>query len=433
MYNSVREMHIAIDHGLQHISSNRKQSINSYLKDLALNYSVLQFIELRSSGKTIDGKGFEDSQKRYDDLKELKRTTGIIPTYKQEGIDQVFVIQPNDYYKLIGSTSRVIYNKFKEPHEYNNETIKYKVLEFPTDYSSPHESYSEFKIIRRTISTSAEEDVVNILNYPKFKSTFKHDAKFMYVNLVLNKTKIFHWERWDDAILYDRFIIIDDDDDIEYELIYKTTEATPAFITRTSSNQTINVKEFAEPYLFVIETEPTDILEVGDIITGQTSSATSEVIRVISGTRYIIKDIEGTYSDNEVIGVTGVANKLIASGVGYPNITLNVEYKKKRNELLSSLYFENIEENVQYSRNRHRKPISKLHQNRLIIEQGSTFLVPFVDIEYIAKPTLIDHVTGKTCEISITREIIDLTIQRLKAYIKDEGYQQIVHETQISE
>lgn len=342
-------MHVAIDHGLQHISSNRKQSINSYFKDLALNYAVLQYIEHRSSGRTIDGTGFEDNQKRYDDLKELKRINIGISTYKQNGIDEVFVIQPNDYYKLIGSTSYVLYNKSKETHTYNSDSIKYKVLNFPNDYNTG-ETYANFKITRDGV------DIIDIGDYENFPSTFGHESKFMYVNLVLNKLVDFHWERWDDSILYDSFIIIDDDDAVDYELTY-TSNGTP--ISRTSSNETIVVNKFDEP--------------------------------------------------------------------------IDTVYKKRRNELLSSLYIENIEENVQYNRNRHRKPLSKLIQNRIIIEQGEDFLIPFVDIEYLIKPTLIDYVTGKTCEISITREIVDLAIQRLKAYMKDEGYQHVVHETQISE
>jgi len=53
MYNTVKEMHIALDMGLQQIDSNRKQSISPEHKDMALNYAVLQFIETRSNPKTI--------------------------------------------------------------------------------------------------------------------------------------------------------------------------------------------------------------------------------------------------------------------------------------------------------------------------------------------------------------------------------------------
>jgi len=360
MYNSVREMHIAIDYGLQHISSNRKQSINNFLKDLALNYSVLQFIELRSSGKTNDGKGFEDTQKRYDDLKELKRVKRDIPTIKQNDINEVFVVQPDDYYKLIGSTSLVLYNKFKEEYLYDAVEIPYKTLVFPNDYGELR-TYKDFKIV---ISEAGEDDItlIDIDNYKSFPPTVGHDSKFMYVNLLLNKAKNIHWQRWDDIELYDTFIIIDDNPNRTYTLTYKSErpgETPDEEYTQTSNNHTISASIFS--------------------------------------------------SDQEA------------------------SYSRKRNELLSTLYSENIDENVQYSRNRHRKPISKLIQNRLVVEQGSDFLVPFVDIEYIKKPTLIDHITGKTCELSVTREIIDLAVQRLKAYIKDEGYQHIVNETQFSE
>ena len=56
----------------------------------------------------------------------------------------------------------------------------------------------------------------------------------------------------------------------------------------------------------------------GDIITGQTSTATARVVAKVSTLVYKIKEYHGTFSLGEVVGVTGVTAKLAQQGAGNP-------------------------------------------------------------------------------------------------------------------
>ena len=84
MYNTVKELHIALDQRLQQLNSNRKLVLYPEQKDARLNEAVLQFINNVVSDKTnIKKEGFEDTQKRYDDIEELIRTA-TLPIYVNE-------------------------------------------------------------------------------------------------------------------------------------------------------------------------------------------------------------------------------------------------------------------------------------------------------------------------------------------------------------
>ena len=78
MKQTVQEMHIAIDIGLQRLDSNREQEIRPEEKDIVLNDTVAKYItgRVRKTGNN-QRLGFEDDMDRYHDLEELKRTTDV--------------------------------------------------------------------------------------------------------------------------------------------------------------------------------------------------------------------------------------------------------------------------------------------------------------------------------------------------------------------
>lgn len=112
MYTTVQQCHVAIDYELQQINSNRKQAINPAYYDMALNEAVLQFIETRSSAKqNLKREGFEESQKRYDDLKDLKRRVKLPCNVDSTYANSVYTLLPGDYLKMIPSEVAVSYSK----------------------------------------------------------------------------------------------------------------------------------------------------------------------------------------------------------------------------------------------------------------------------------------------------------------------------------
>jgi hypothetical protein len=59
----------------------------------------------------------------------------------------------------------------------------------------------------------------------------------------------------------------------------------------------------------------------GDIITGQTSGQTCEIVRQIDNFTYLVKNVSGAYTLGEVIGVTGNASKLADQGPANPTFS----------------------------------------------------------------------------------------------------------------
>ena len=346
MYNTVTEMHIALDMGLQHINSNRKQSISIDHKDMALNYAVLQFIELRTSPKSNrKGEGLEETYKRYDDLQELKRT------YKSKvytsGDDRVFSIFPVDYYKIISAGAYVKYSKFALPTPNTLDKVVYQILPFRDDTSTT-QTYTNLVIAR------GSNKVFDSNTYKGLPELYGSDSKFMLINLILeevNKVKDvdIYWEYWNDVYEKDSFIIISKDN---FSIYYSSISKKPII----STPKEVNLHTYS---------------------------------------------VEGS-------------------------LAVDVD-------LISSFNRFSFRSNYHHSRNRHLNPLATINQHRLFVEQGDNFVVTHTELEYYKKPRLISYRHNQSCELTVNREIIDLAVQKLKAYIKDEGYQHVVNENQIIE
>ncbi len=101
---TVQEMHIGLDLLLQKVNSKALDSFEPEEKDWALNEEVLRFVKQRISAFSNDKhKGFQDGQKRFDDLKPLI-TPAILPAYVRDS-NSVFNYLPSDYLTLINDRS----------------------------------------------------------------------------------------------------------------------------------------------------------------------------------------------------------------------------------------------------------------------------------------------------------------------------------------
>lgn len=73
--------------------------------------------------------------------------------------------------------------------------------------------------------------------------------------------------------------------------------------------------------LLTLDVNPATAWEAGDIITGQTSGAVCTIVSVITTKTFYVKDRVGTYTLNEIVGVTGTAAKLADQGAANPTVT----------------------------------------------------------------------------------------------------------------
>jgi hypothetical protein len=114
---NVTEMHIAVQQGVDKINSLQADSLLSEEIDIELNKNVFRFINTKYGRNNLYRKGFEESQKRIDDLRTLVREYEAPVTFKETlKPDSIYVDTfrlPNDYMYLVNQFSRVWINNCK--------------------------------------------------------------------------------------------------------------------------------------------------------------------------------------------------------------------------------------------------------------------------------------------------------------------------------
>jgi len=110
---TVLEMHIALRQGVDRVNSLRNDQLRTEEIDLELNRAQLRFINQRYGRTNMHQKGFEEKQKRIDDLRVLVKEFTGPAVFKEEIIDgQVWADTfnlPSDYMYLLNQRSVVRY------------------------------------------------------------------------------------------------------------------------------------------------------------------------------------------------------------------------------------------------------------------------------------------------------------------------------------
>jgi hypothetical protein len=112
---NVLEMHIALQQAVDKINSLRANNLQPEERDLELNKAMQRFINQRYGKNNIYGKGFEESQKRIDELRTLLVEYAGPTTFKEElrnGKIWVDTFQlPVNYMYLVNQRSTICINK----------------------------------------------------------------------------------------------------------------------------------------------------------------------------------------------------------------------------------------------------------------------------------------------------------------------------------
>jgi hypothetical protein len=112
---NITEMHLAVQQGVDKINSFQADTLLSQEIDLELNKAIEKFINLKYGKNNIYGKGFEESQKRVDDLRKIIKTDSLEVSYLETTINNKFVYAskslPADYRYLIKILAGVVYER----------------------------------------------------------------------------------------------------------------------------------------------------------------------------------------------------------------------------------------------------------------------------------------------------------------------------------
>ena len=107
---NVNEMHIAIQQGVDKINSLQADMLLPQEIDIELNKSMSRFLNTKYSKGNKYGLGFEESQKRIDDLRTLVKEYSAPVIYKEQYNNNFWIDQfrlPSDYLYLVNQRSEV--------------------------------------------------------------------------------------------------------------------------------------------------------------------------------------------------------------------------------------------------------------------------------------------------------------------------------------
>ena len=152
-------MHLAIQQGVDKINSLQADMLLPEEIDIELNKSMFKFINTKYGRNNIYRKGFEQSQKRIDDLRTLVTEFEGPTTYKGFYNNDFFIDQfklPKDYMYLVNQKSTVVINKC-EPLEFNfDNTAPCSYFVLPLEYL-----YIDFETNNPVIETQNFSDPLN--------------------------------------------------------------------------------------------------------------------------------------------------------------------------------------------------------------------------------------------------------------------------------
>lgn len=254
MYNTIKELHIEIEQRIQQITSNRHRSIPPQFIDMVLNRTALKYIQTRTNRKVnYKQEGFEDSQKRVDDLQSLKTETKWLPIIKDEESDnRGFVILPADYLKLITSCSKVVYSKpfyNKNINTFESTTKTIYILDLKSVISK-----QSFSIVINYLGVEYPcdiSDILSALDLTNYEDPDLYEISNLIIDKVRNVTKgqvVPYWEEYyniiaKDCLIFDTETVCDGFELHQESINCKIHELAEGMIISVAENDLVSTEE----------------------------------------------------------------------------------------------------------------------------------------------------------------------------------------------
>jgi len=256
MYNTVEELHIALDQSLQNINSNRRGIIKPQEKDWLLNETQFRLIDIIMDARKT--KGYEDDQLNYDALLPVKELVElpIIPIDNKSG----YAILPSDYLHRDSLAANVVFNCGDVPKAIKINRVVME-LTIPEDNNNP--KYDDF-----TITITSDMSFIDIFKLSDYGYSGFNKSKsfFIIVGLVIDALREqgfdVYWERYNDIYKRNTFFIIPTTTTIS------TITSIDATYGNTSINGTFDIQEYRvniETGYKVIDNTPTGLVSTEDI------------------------------------------------------------------------------------------------------------------------------------------------------------------------
>jgi len=139
---TVGEMHLAIQQGVDKINSFQADMLLPQEIDLELNQAQIKFINTKYGKSNRLGKGFEEGQKRIDDIRTLVEELTLATTFKEQLDTNIWVdtaVLPDDYMYLVNLRTHLLKKTTCAPLDqtlevaYTTTGNQYHYAELPMD------------------------------------------------------------------------------------------------------------------------------------------------------------------------------------------------------------------------------------------------------------------------------------------------------------
>jgi len=368
---TIEEMHIAVNLGVQKIASFQVDNLLPQEIDHELNDAMDAFIKQRyyPMGNKYR-KGFEQSQKRIDDLRALVVDARLKCFYIGETISGFYADRaplPSDYMFLVNALSENYYI-CNAAVDFDEETIVYYTFNISLTPPSPGLILTALKFDEADLITNENgmslEYLSNIQNY---SSTYMAGVAPVGSNP-------------------------------------KTSQSPFNSILSTASTADYNLQVFAETTLTPVSDSNTLML----LTTYASASAivahwTHPVTEVVTTVSYPYPADSETFKYRKY-KESGAAQKEKMSFVQHDDLY----------SLLSDPFNTTTYDKIKYT----------IQENFIDVHSDETFFTTFVDIKYIRQPKRMNKTLGVGCELAphTHNEIVEMAIQSILEAISDPRY-----------
>jgi len=212
---NVNQMHLAIQQGVDKINSLQADMLLPQEIDIELNKSMIRFINSKYGKNNIYRKGFEESQKRIDDLRSLVTEHASPVIFKEQYNNNIWVDQfklPTNYLYLVNQRSEIFIN--------NCERIQYTINDaaeadyFVLPLSSLHNGTELADVLVAVADTNDSNTGFATLasgwsfnNYPE---DISHFVDYLLDNSNWGPGVSIYWETYYDLHFPNSFIVLVD-------------------------------------------------------------------------------------------------------------------------------------------------------------------------------------------------------------------------------
>tara|TARA_Y100001963_G_scaffold106801_1_gene147606 strand:+ start:889 stop:2043 length:1155 start_codon:yes stop_codon:yes gene_type:complete len=380
---NVQEMHLAVQQGVDKINSLQADMLLSEEIDIELNRSLVKFINTKYGQNNKYREGFEQSQKRIDDLRSLLREFTGLTTYKEQLTNNIWVdtvLLPPDYMYLVSQQSKVITRK-------NCRSLNWSLSFTNQDLLYPFfvVSLSEFILNNNSsipTNISLYEDIDNSSNtsvntvWSGSGFSFPSDVS----NLVSDLTDpdnagngfTIYWEQYSTFNYPGHFIIVVNTDTHNYYEWDASAGTVSTLATINDSNTILQQQSAQAPVTFTLDEKRIPAIQ------------------------------------ENLVNTNTVNNTFI-----------------QHDDIMTLLH-------DPFNTTKYTDPLTTIRGNSIDIYTNDIFIIDAVKITYIRNPRRISLSLGIDCELPdhTHQEIVDMTISSILEGISDPRYKS--HELEVS-